>query len=309
MADILSDKELDALMERVEDDPAEQEGGLGDDGDYERYDLTSGIHRIKQLTDTINQLDERIQTSFSNAMLNVLQRNITALRGNLRIEKFEAYCETLSIPSSINAFTLKGLPGRMAIVLEYGLINETVNLFFGGASRSHPIPKKDFTLIEERIISVLLKAILDSMRDSWKAFAEYELEQEDSETNPTSAKTFRQVEVLLIRPFRVEINGMFAEFHLLMPGSMVEAILSGRRELAPEDKLAQIAHKRLLNYDLQVSGIFRDAELTLDEIFRLEIGSVIPVGSPDDLEVRLNGTPKLRARLGELNNKYALLLY
>lgn len=309
MADILSDKELDALMEKVDDDPAGQESGIGSGEDYERYDLTSGIHRIKQLADTITQLDDRIQTSFGNAMLNVLQKNITATRNMLRIEKFESYCETLSIPSSINAFTLKGLAGRMAIVLEYGLINETVNLFFGGASRSHPIPKKEFTLIEERIIGILLKAIVDSMRDAWKAFAEYELEQEDSETNPTSAKTFRPVEVLLIRPFRVEINGMFAEFHLLMPGSMVEAILSGRRELAPEDKLSQIAHKRLLQYDLQVTGIFRDAELTLDEIFRLEIGSVIPVGSPDDLEVRLNGTPKLRARLGELNNKYALLLY
>jgi flagellar motor switch protein FliM len=308
MSDILSDKELDALMEKVDDEPGGQEGSIDGMEDYQRYDLTSGVHRIKQLAETINQLDERIQASLANALLNVLQKNLVVMRGVLRIEKFESYCATLAVPTSINSFTLRGLPGRMGLVLEHVLVNEAVNLYFGGISHSHPLPKKEFTLIEERIIGILIKSVLDSMREAWKAFAEYELVQEESETNPASTKLFRPVEVVLVRPFRIEINGTVSEFHILMPGSMIESILAGKREQISEETRARINYKRMLQYELLVTGVFRHAELSLDEVFRLEVGSVIPVGSPDDLEVRLNGSTKLKARLGELNNKYALLL-
>ena len=140
MSDILSDKELDALMEKVDHDEPGHGGDLSSMEDYQRYDLTSGVHRIKQLADTINQLDERIQASFANAMLNVLQKNLTVMRGVLRIEKFESYCQTLAVPTSINAFSLVGLPGKMGLVLEHGLVNETVNLYFGGVTRSNPLP-------------------------------------------------------------------------------------------------------------------------------------------------------------------------
>ena len=308
MSDILSDKELDALMESVGPDGGGQDGDLSASEDYQRYDLTSGVHRIKQLADSINQIDERIQIALANAMLGILQKNITVIRGVLRIEKFESYCESLSIPSSINAFSLTGLPGKMGLVLENALVNETVNLFFGGVSKSNPMPKKEYTLIETRIISILIKAIIDSVRDAWKAFAEYELKQEESETNPASAKLFRPVEVVLVRPFKLEINGSVSEFHILMPGSMIEAILSGKKDSIPEATRALIARKRALACELDVAGLFRHAQLSIDEIFSLEVGSVIPVGSPDDLEVRLNDAPKLKARLGEINNKYALLV-
>jgi flagellar motor switch protein FliM len=308
MSDILSDKELDALMESVGPDGSGQDGDLSASEDYQRYDLTSGVNRIKQLAERINQIDERIQITLANAMLGILQKNIVVMRGILRIEKFENYCETLSIPSSINAFSLSGLPGKMGLVLENALVNETVNLYFGGVNKSNPMPKKEFTLIETRIISILIKAIIDSVQQAWKAFAEYELKQEESETNPASAKLFRPVEVVLVRPFKLEINGSVSEFHILMPGSMIEAILSGKKDSIPEATRALIARKRTLAYELDVAGLFRHAELSIDEIFSLEVGSVIPVGSPDDLEVRLNDAPKLKARLGEINNKYALLV-
>jgi len=308
MSDILSDKELDALMESVGPDGSGQDGDLSVSEDYQRYDLTSGVNRIKQLADRINQIDERIQISLSNAMLGILQKNIVVMRGVLRIEKFENYCESLSVPSSINAFSLIGLPGKMGLVLENALVNDTVNLYFGGVSKSNPVPKKEFTLIEGRIISILIKAIIDSVREAWKAFAEYELKQEESETNPASARLFRPVEVVLVRPFKIEINGSVSEFHILMPGSMIEAILSGKKDSIPEATRALISRNRALAYELDVAGLFRHAELSIEEIFSLEVGSVIPVGSPDDLEVRLNDAPKLKARLGEINNKYALLV-
>jgi len=307
MSEILSDKELDALMESVGAD-ANGRDDLASNDDYQRYDLTSGVHRIKQLADRINQIDERIQYSLANAMLGILQKNIAVMRGILRIEKFENYCETLSIPSSINAYGLNGLPGKMGLVLENALVNETVNVFFGGVSKSNPVPKKEFTVIEGRIISILLKAIIESMQEAWKAFAQYELTVEESETNPSSAKLFRPVEVVLVRPFKVEINGSISEFHVLMPGSMIEAILAGKKDQIAESTLSAISRKRALKYELEVVGQFRHAELSLEDIFALEVGSIIPVGSPDDLEVRINGSPKLKAKLGEINNKYGLLV-
>lgn len=306
MADILSDKELDALMQTVRQDNDDSD----DDNfaEYERYDLTSGVHRIRQLDETISQIDERLQNTIANALLGILQKNVTVVRKPARVEKFAVYRSGLSVPTSMTGFSLGGLTGLMGITIEAGLVYESVNLFFGGASRSEPAQKKEFTLIDERIITMLHGSIVDSMRTVWRAFGEYDVAPQDSESNPLSSKLFRDVEVVLIRPFVVELNGTSAEFHVLMPRTMIESILAGKREEVPADILNRIKVKRALNYRLEVAAQIEGRKLALDEVFKLTVGDVITINSPDDLEIRLNGHHALNGKLGELNGKYAVLI-
>ncbi len=306
MADILSDKELDALMQSVSqgNDDSDEEAFA----EYERYDLTSGVHRIRQLDEIISQIDERFQNTLTNALLGILQKNATISRRTARVEKFASYRSSLNIPASMTGFTLEGLTGFMGITLEAGLVYESVNLFFGGASRSKPAQKKEFTLIDERIISMLLGSIITSMKTAWRAFGEYEVNQQESESNPQSSKLFRDVEVVLIRPFMVELNDISAEFHILMPRTMIESILAGKREEIAADTINRIKIKRTLNYDLDVTAQIEGKKLALEDIFKLTVGDVISINSPDNLEVRLNGHHALSGKLGEFNGKYAVLI-
>jgi flagellar motor switch protein FliM len=306
MTDILSDKERDALMQTV------SQGNDDSDDDtfaeYERYDLTSGVHRIRQLDEAISQIDERLQNTIANALLGILQKNVIVARKPARVEKFAMYRSGLSVPTSMTGFSLGGLTGLMGITLEAGLVYESVNLFFGGASRSEPTQKKEFTVIDERIITMLLGSIVDSMRTVWRAFGEYDVDQQDSEINPLSSKMFRDVEVVLIRPFVVELNGTSAEFHILMPRTMIESILAGKREEVPADTINRIKIKRALNFELEIAALIEGKKLALDEVFKLAVGDVITINSPDNLKICLNGHHALCGKLGELNGRYAVLI-
>lgn len=306
MAEILSDKELDALMQSVRQDDDNSDSEVLPE--YERYDLTSGVHRIRQLDETISQIDERLQNAIANALLGILQKNVVVARRPARVEKFSVYRSGLSVPTSMTGFSLGGLTGLMGVTIEAGLVYEAVNLFFGGASRSEPVQKKEFTLIEERIITMLLGSIIDSMRTVWRAFGEYDVDQQDTESNPLSSKLFRDVEVVLIRPFTVELNGTKSEFHVLMPRTMIESILAGKRVEIPSEIINRIKVKRTLNYQLEVAAQIEGKKLALEEIFKLAVGDVITISSPDNLEVRLNGHHALNGKLGELNGKYAILI-
>lgn len=306
MSDLLSQNEIDALLHGVGGDEEQQYSAEAED--YVLYDLTSGMHRVKGWSQEIQAADERMQASLSIKLLGLLHKSVEVKRQDIRIEKYGKYVKSLYVPTSMTTFLLSGMVGFSAIVLDAKLVFALVNAFFGGGSRPTQVTGREFTHTEQRVIKLILKTIIDAIKDSWKEISTYEFTITESEMNPAHLSAYNDSDVLMIRPFRVEFAGGGGEIQLLMPGNIIDALFRNKKSklaeagLTSADVMRAVAH----DFDLDVTGELSGARLTIGEVFKMSRGDIIGVDSPEEVDVNINGITKFKARMGELNGKVGL---
>lgn len=311
MSDVLSQNEIDALLHGVSNGAVELDEAAAIGGnEYELYDLTSGIHRVQGWIHDIRLVDERIQSNLSISLLGLLHKSVEVRRDEIRIQKFGEYSKTLFVPSSVNTFALGGLSGFSAIVLDAKLVYALVNIFFGGGSRPTQIEGREFTTTEQRVIQLILKSIVDAIKSGWRALADVEFKLIETEMNPAAISAYSSTDVLMIRPFKVNFDGGGGEVQILMPGKVIDSIFRNKSLQTSEEKLKKILKRRATNFATNVTGELSGANLTIGELFRLAEGDIIPVDSPEQVDVKVNGVAKFKARMGEVNGKVGLkILY
>ena len=307
MSDLLSQNEIDALLHGVGDsEPGPR--SLATTDEYELYDLTSGMHRVQGWAHEVKIVDERIQTNLSIRLLRLLHKSVEVKRQDIQILKYGEYVKTLYVPTSINTFSLTGMVGYLAIVLDAKLVYALVNVFFGGGTRPTQIEGREFTHTEQRVIKRILETIIDAIKNSWKELSDIEFEAAETEMNPAHLSAYSDTDVLMIRPFKVEFSGGGGEVQLLMPGTIIDAIFRNKKSKiqAGEMTTKDIMRARALNYMTNVTGELSGANLTIGEIFKLSKGDIISVDSPEKVDVKVNGVTKFKARMGEVNGRVGL---
>ena len=306
MSDVLSKDEVDALVNGVPGD--EEDSRIVTIDDYELYDLTSGMHRAKGWAQEVKIVDERFRTNLSINLLALLHRSVEVKRKEILISKFDAYSKEISVPSSINVYALTGLIGFSGIVLDAKLVHALVNAFFGGGSRNSDIGDRDFTHTEQRVVKLILRTIIATIKASWKDLSTVEFMHVETEVNPLHLASFAETDVLMIRPFSVEFAGGGGEIQLIMPGSGIDAIFRHKKlnEIQENYSPRETMKSRALTFSADVTGELTGARLTIGEIFRLEEGDIISVDSPEQVDVKINGVTKFKATMGEIDGKAGL---
>lgn len=306
MSDVLSKDEVDALVNGVPGD--EEDSRIVTIEDYELYDLTSGMHRAKGWSQEVKIVDERFRTNLSINLLALLHRSVEVKRKEILISKFDAYSQELSIPSSINVYALTGLIGFSAIVLDAELVHALVNAFFGGGSRKSDIGDRDFTHTEQRVVRLILKTIIATIKASWKDLSTVDFMHVETEVNPRHLASFAETDVLMIRPFSVQFAGGGGEIQLIMPGNGIDAIFRHKKLNELEDAYSprETMKSRAMTFSADVTGELTGARLTIGEIFRLAEGDIISVDSPERIDVKINGVTKFKATMGEIDGKAGL---
>ncbi|MFT4814758.1 MAG: flagellar motor switch protein FliM [Pseudohongiellaceae bacterium] len=306
MTDALSKDEVDALVNGVPGD--EEDSRIVTIDDFELYDLTSGMHRAKGWSQEVKIIDERFRTNLSINLLSLLHRSVEVKRKEILISKFDAYSKEISVPSSINVYALTGLIGFSGIVLDAELVHALVNAFFGGGSRKSDIGDRDFTHTEQRVVQLILKTIIATIKASWKDLSAVEFMHVETEVNPSHLASFAETDVLMIRPFTVEFAGGGGEIQLFMPGSGIDAIFRHKKlnALQGVHSPRETMKSRALTFSADVTGELTGARLTIGEIFRLAEGDIISVDSPEQVDVKINGVTKFKATMGEIDGKVGL---
>ena len=307
MSDLLSEKEIDALMNGVASRPG-RHGEEFNEEDYSLYDLTSGMHRVQGWSQYVEIVDDRIRTALATKFLGILHKSVEIKREEIQTLKYEDYAATLKLPTAINCFSLSGVVGVSAIVLDSDLVSALVNVFFGGGSRPTPIEGREFSYTEQGLISMIVKTIAEVVQEGFRDFGDYEIVIVETEMNPAHFSVYADTDVLMIRPFNIEFSGMGGQIQLIMPGPVVDAIFRHKKSRLTElgisgrNALSLIAH----DFQMKVTGELRGADLTLREVLELSEGDIVPINAPDHVDVKVNNVPKFKARMGEVNGRIGL---
>lgn len=314
MSDLLSQDEIDALLDGVTDGAVE----TGSDqplppGAVLSYDFTQQDRIVRGRLPTLEMVNDRFARYFRTGLFGVLRKTCEVSVLGVKMVKFAEYVHGLVVPTNLNLVRIKPLRGTALVVFEPRLVFSVIDNFFGGDGRFHArIEGRDFTATENRVIQILLAELFTAMVEAWAPVLGLNFEYQSSEINPQFANIVSPTETVVVSRFHIELDGGGGEIHLTMPYAMVEPIRTlldagvQSDRVDRDDRWADMLREEVLDAEVPLSSELLDIEITLGDFLRLRPGDVIPIQLPELSTVYAEDVPLFRGRYGQANGRNAV---
>jgi len=305
MSDILSQEEIDALLDGVDSGHVETETDKPSPGTAQSYDFAQQDRIVRGRLPTLEMINDRFARYFRTGLFNVLRKTCEVAVEGVSMMKFSEYVHSLAVPSNLNLTRVHPLRGTALTVFEPSLVFTVIDNFFGGDGRFHArIEGRDFTPTENRVIQIVLAEVYGAMVEAWSPVLKLDFEFLNSEINPQFANIVSPTETVVVSRFRVDLDGGGGQVHLTMPYSMLEPI----RELLDagvqsdrvehDERWMQSLHEEILDAEVEVTALLGEASLSIRDFMALRPGDVITLPHPDRVRVYAEDVPLFRGRFG-----------
>lgn len=314
--DILSQDEVDALLNGVDGGDVETDSDSAsdaDDKDSRNYDFGNEDRIIRGRMPTLEMVNERFARQLRISLFNMLRRSAEISPGSVQIMKFSEYIHTLFVPTSLNLIHMHPLNGTGLIVFEPKLVFCILDNYFGGEGRFQArIEGREFTATELRVINMVLHTCFEDLTEAWSPVMAMEFEFVHHEVNPQFANIVSPSEVVVVSTFNIELDGGNGDLHITLPYSLLEPI----RELldtglqsdrsGDDGRWPKAMRDEIMSAEVDLSATLTETVMTLQKILDLEPGDIIPIEMPETVTTLAEDIPVFQSTFGEHNNKAAL---
>jgi flagellar motor switch protein FliM len=313
-SDLLSQDEIDALLHGVDSGNVETGGDeILDPSEARSYDFASQDRIVRGRLPTLEMINERFARYFRTSLFNMLRRSADISVSGVQMLKFSEFVHSLFVPTSLNITKVSPLRGKSLFVLDPKRVFSVVDSFFGGTGRFHTkIEGRDFTPTETRVIQMLLNIAYGDLRMAWQPVLDITFEYANSEVNPQFANIVSPSEVVVVTTFNVDLESGGGDFYICLPYSMLEPIrdlldAGVQSDRGERDERWEMAmREEVMGASVEISSVFGQATLPLRALANLQVGDIIPLEVPDEVEVRAENLPIFRGQLGVHNKSYAI---
>jgi len=311
--DILSQDEVDALLNGMGGGEIETETAPEDSGGTRNYDFGNEDRIIRGRMPTLEMINERFGRLLRISLFNMLRRSAEISVGGVQLMKFSEYIHTLFVPTSLNLIHVHPLRGTGLIIFEPNLVFTILDNYFGGDGRFQArIEGREFTATELRVIRMVLDNCFATLGEAWSPVMDVEFEFVSHEVNPQFANIVSPSEVLVISTFHIELDGGGGDIHVTLPYSMLEPIRdlldTGLQSDSSNDdgRWAKSMKEEILAADVHISAELAQVKYNLRKILNFKVGDILPIEMPKTVVGKIENVPIFHATFGEHKNKVAL---
>jgi len=325
MAKILTQEEVDALLEAVADG---DEGALPEPDEEQReveaaparkftiYNFRRPERISKEQLRSLRFMHDRFARNFS-ASLSAYLRTITEV--NLLSLEQLSYAEfllSLPDPTCFNAISMKPLEGNAAVELNPDVAFPMIDKLLGGPGMPLDVDRS-ITEIEQNIIEGVIRLALDDLREVWRQTIELEIRVEARETSPQLIQIVAPNEVVVLIVLEIKIGEVSGLMNLCIPTSLMEPI-TGKFD----SEFSQGAHRsddpqafarlkeHLMATRHTVSADVVGTSVRINELVNLEEGDLVLLNydGKSDIHLSISGVPKLAGTVIERGNHRAFVV-
>ncbi len=307
MSKILNQDEVDALLRGISGGEVETEQDQPqDDSGVVVFDLANQDRIIRGRMPVLEIINDRFARLATNAMANTMRKRVDVNPLSIDMSKFGDFMRSLPVPTSINIFKIDPLRGNALLVVDTRLVFSLVENFFGGAGSQPKIEGRDFTPIEQSIISKVVKLLLANLEDAWRPVHEVSIEYVRSEINPQFATIVPPSDVVVVISFEVELESAMGSLLVALPYATIEPIRSKLYAAFQSERL-EVDHAwisrfrdRLLETPVDFTVTLGTTRLTGRQLLELQVGDILLLDQDEDdlLEARVQGVLKFYGEPG-----------
>lgn len=305
MAQVLSQDEVDALLNAVNDDGDDlsSEGGdfdIGQEDDsIQTYDLTNQDRVIRGRMPILEIIYERFIRSFRVSLSNSLRKISSISMISTDLLKFGEFVNTLPIPSCMTIMRFNELRGPVLMVFESKLAYAIIDSYFGGTDRPFTkIEGKEFTQIELSFMKKVMDMAINDLEEAWAPVHRIDAQYIRTEINPQFVGVVPPSDVIIATTLEVEFESASGTIMIVVPYSTIEPIkqkLSSNFQTDNEmaDSIwTQALNNHILDCNASLAVKLGEADMT--------VGDIIPLGQEASGEVSLEieGVEKMKCLIG-----------
>ncbi len=314
MSKILDQDEVDALLRGLSGGEIEAESDIvEDDSGVVAFDLSNQDRIIRGRMPVLEIINDRFARLASNALANAMRKRADVNPISIDMSKFGDFMRSLPVPTSINIFKLDPLRGNAILVVDSRLVFAMVESFFGGAGSQPKIEGRDFTPIEQAIISRVVRIALENMEESWTPVHEVHIELVRSEVNPQFAAIVPPSDVVVVVTFEVELENAIGSLIVCLPYATIEPIRSKLHASFQTERL-EVDHawisrfkERLLETPVEMVVRLGRSKITGRQLTNLRPGDILLLDNDVDalLSAEVQGVRKFHGIPGMVKSNKA----
>ncbi|MGZ4968447.1 MAG: flagellar motor switch protein FliM [Methylobacter sp.] len=323
MSDLLSQAEIDALLNGVSDGDIETEdesefySEAGTEDFHEKdivreYDFASQERIVRGRMPTLEMVNERFARFIRISLFNFLRRSAEIFISGIQVQKFSEYIQGLLVPTNLTIVRFNPLRGKALIVIDPRLVFTVVDNFFGGAGQFYNQTEgREFTPTEMRVVRIIIDMIFKDLKEAWKPVMELDFEYVSAEINPRFANIIGPGEIIVISTIHVELEGGGGDVNIAMPYAMLEPIRELLDAISSDsgevDGGWQTALRgEVLRAEVSINSLLVEKSMTIRDVMRLKKGDVIPIDMPETVILKAEGIPVFEGKVGISDGNYAI---
>jgi flagellar motor switch protein FliM len=278
------------------------------------YDLVAPDQSAPMRMPTLDVINDRFSRSLRVALFHHLRRSVQVGAATVALVKHFELIERLASPSYMMLVGLRPLRGSMLLVIDAQLVVATVESRFGGNGR-FPVTKtqRDFTTVEQKVMSRVTEIVLDQFVAAWHRVADLQPEVLRHEFNPQFAGITGAGEQVVTITFRIKVDNGEGALTLAIPSAMLGPV---QDQLTSSSMASETAEPDRHWFEQLRAGIeqvvmplrveLTEFEMSLQELLELRPGDVFEIARPDIVTIEGEGVPLFRGRWGRHGAKSAV---
>ncbi|WP_201352592.1 flagellar motor switch protein FliM [Hydrogenimonas urashimensis] len=304
MADILSQEEIDALLEAVEDEGApealENEEEVFDQRQITLYDFKRPNRVSKEQLRAFRGIHDKMARSLASHISSVMRSIVEIQLHSVDQMTYGEFLMSLPSPTSFNVFSMKPLDGSGILEINPSIAFPMVDRLLGGTGEPYETTR-EFTDIELNLMDSILRIIMGTLKEAWAPVIEIFPNVESKESSPNVIQIVAQNEIVVMVVMEIVIGHSSGMMNICYPVITLESILNklGSRDFMLTETNAKKSRNKELKAlvggaRVNVHAYLGDAELSLRELLSLKKGDIIRLDRPADDTAVINADGKDR---------------
>ncbi|WP_301187659.1 flagellar motor switch protein FliM [Helicobacter rodentium] len=311
MADILSQEEIDALLEVVDDDGTEPETiekptNVVQQHQITLYDFKRPNRVSKEQLRAFRGIHDKMARSLSSQISAIMRSIVEIQLHNVDQMTYGEFLMSLPSPTSFNVFSMKPLDGTGVLEINPSIAFPMIDRLLGGKGDPYE-STREFSDIELNLLDTILRQMMQNLKEAWGPVTEIFPTVDVKESSPNVVQIVAQNEIVIMVVMEIIIGHSSGMMNLCYPVISLESVLS---RLASRDiMLSETSSKKSRNKELQallggakvnVAAMLGETKLNMHEILDLEVGDIVRLDRPADDTVIINvdGREKFLASIG-----------
>ena len=310
MADILSQEEIDALLDVVEDE-GEDVLESGDDSlipqrQVTLYDFKRPNRVSKEQLRAFRGVHDKMARSLASQISSIMRSIVEIQLHSVDQMTYGEFLMSLPNPTSFNVFSVKPLEGSGIIEINPSIAFPMLDRLLGGKGEPFDATR-EFSDIELSLFETILRVMMSTLKEAWGPVMEIYPTIESKESSPNVVQIVAQNEIVVMVVMEIIIGHSSGMMNICYPVIALEPVLP---KLASRDlMLNETSSKKSRNTELKVllggakvdvEANLGDANLSLHDILELKVGDIIRLSSPADdvVSVSVDGKDRFRGEIG-----------
>lgn len=286
MADILSQEEIDALLEVVDEDGdtsaiGSEKGSEGEQRQIIIYDFKRPNRVSKEQLRAIKGIHDKLARNLASQISSVMRSIVEIRLHSVDQMTYGEFLMSLPSPTSFNVFSIKPLDGNCVLEINPSIAFPMIDRLLGGNGDSFEA-NRELTDIEINLLDAVLRMIMSRLKESWAMITDMYPNVEAKESSPNVVQIVSQNEIVIMVVMEIIVGNSSGMINICYPVIYLEPILS---RLANRDiMLGETSAKKSRNKELKTligraevlfEAILGKANISVNEFLDLKEGDIL----------------------------------